>query len=121
MVNAGAIATTVLVKGKGQDQRLARLLRKFADLAGRPLDIDHAVYISERATGHRNRAINYLELNFGMIDEPVDEHLDLYFEQCSILVKVKRCREFRFVSEVRCCFSSLRTAFIPPSLLSAIL
>jgi glutaminase len=89
MVNAGAIATTALVKGKGHDQRLARLLRKFSDLAGRPLEIDHAVYISERTTGNRNRAIGYLELNFGMIDEPVDEHLDLYFEQCSILVSAR--------------------------------
>ncbi|HEV8721088.1 MAG TPA: glutaminase A [Candidatus Binatia bacterium] len=89
MVNAGAIATTALVKGKGHDQRLARLLRKFSDLAGRPLDIDHAVYISERTTGNRNRAIGYLELNFGMIDEPIDEHLDLYFEQCSILVSAR--------------------------------
>jgi glutaminase len=40
---------------------LARLLRKFSDLAGRPFDIDHAVYISERTTGNRNRAIGYLE------------------------------------------------------------
>src|SRR4029453_10675949 len=85
MVNAGAIATTALIRGKGHDQRLARLLGKFSDLAGRSLDIDHAVYVSERATGHRNRAIGYLELNFGMIDEPVNEHVDLYFEQCSIL------------------------------------
>lgn len=89
MVNAGAIATTALIKGTGHDQRLARLLGKFSDLAGRPLDVDHAVYISERATGHRNRAIGYLELNFGMIDEPVHEHLDLYFEQCSILVSAR--------------------------------
>jgi glutaminase len=89
MVNAGAIATTALIKGKGHDQRLARLLGKFSDLAGRSLEIDHGVYISERATGHRNRAIGYLELNFGMIEEPVNEHLDLYFEQCSILVSAR--------------------------------
>ncbi|MDP2606451.1 MAG: glutaminase A [Deltaproteobacteria bacterium] len=89
MVNAGAIATTALIKGTGHDQRLARLLGKFSDLAGRPLSIDHAVYTSERTTGHRNRAIAYLELNFGMIDEPVNEHLDLYFEQCSILVSAR--------------------------------
>ena len=89
MVNAGAIATTALIKGNGHDQRLARLLGKFSDLAGRALEIDHAVYVSERTTGHRNRAIGYLELNFGMIDEPVDEHLDLYFEQCSILVSAR--------------------------------
>lgn len=89
MVNAGAIATTALIKGTGHDQRLARLIAKFSDLAGRPLEIDHAVYVSERTTGHRNRAIGYLELNFGMVDEPVSEHLDLYFEQCSILVSAR--------------------------------
>lgn len=89
MVNAGAIATTALLKGNGHDQRLARMLDKFSALAGRSLEIDHAVYVSERATGHRNRAIGYLELNFGMLDEPVSEHLDLYFEQCSILVSAR--------------------------------
>lgn len=89
MVNAGAIATTALVKGEGHEQRLGRLLAKFGALAGRPVEIDHAVYLSERSTGHRNRAIGYLELNFGMIDGRVDEHLDLYFEQCSILVSAR--------------------------------
>ena len=89
MVNAGAIATTALVKGTGHDQRLARMLAKFSALAGRPLEIDHAIYVSERTTGNRNRAIGYLELNFGMIDEPIDEHLDLYFEQCAILVSAR--------------------------------
>ena len=53
------------------------------------MQIDQAVYVSERATGHRNRAIGYLELNAGMIAEPVEEHLDLYFEQCSILVSAR--------------------------------
>ena len=89
MVNAGAIATTALIKGEGHEQRRARLLAKFGAFAGRPVEIDHAVYLSERNTGHRNRAIAYLELNFGMIDERVDEHLDLYFEQCSILVSAR--------------------------------
>jgi glutaminase len=85
MVNAGAIATTALIKGANHEQRLARLLDKFADLSGQPAQVDHAVYRSERATGHRNRAIGFLELNAGMISEPIEEHLDLYFEQCSIL------------------------------------
>lgn len=89
MVNAGAIATTALIKGRGHDQRLARLLSKFSEFAGRPLEIDQAVHISERSTGHRNRAIGYLELNSGMVDEPVGEHLELYFEQCAILVSAR--------------------------------
>jgi glutaminase len=89
MVNAGAIATTALIKGADYEERATRLLDKFSALAGRPLEVDGSVYASERATGHRNRAIGYLELNSGMIDEPVTEHLDLYFQQCAILVNAR--------------------------------
>jgi glutaminase len=89
MVNAGAIAATALIQGANHKQRLERLLGKFSELCGRPVQIDHAVYRSERATGHRNRAIGFLELNAGMIAEPIDEHLELYFEQCSILVSAR--------------------------------
>jgi glutaminase len=89
MVNAGAIATTALLKGSHHQAREARLLDRFSALAGRALQIDNAVRTSERATGHRNRAIGYLELNAGMIEEPILEHLDLYFAQCSILVSAR--------------------------------
>jgi glutaminase len=89
MVNAGAIATTALTKGSNLDQRFASILGLFERFVGHPLRVDEAVYQSERATGHRNRAIAYLELNAGMLDEPIDEHLDLYFRQCSILVTAR--------------------------------
>ncbi|MGK7944274.1 MAG: glutaminase A [Microcystaceae cyanobacterium] len=89
MVNAGAIVTTSLVKGNGYQERFSRILNLFERLTGRELSVDEAVYQSEKSTGHRNRAIAYLELNSGMINEPVDEHLDLYFRQCSILVTAK--------------------------------
>lgn len=86
MVNAGAIATTALIDGANPEERLARIVDLFGRFAGRPLAIDHEVFLSERETGHRNRAIAWLERNFGMIDARLDEHLDLYFQQCSILV-----------------------------------
>lgn len=89
MVNAGAIATTALVQGQGFDQRFDRILRMFESFAGRSLSVDEAVFQSEKETGHRNRAIAYLELNAGMIEEPIAEHLDLYFRQCSILVTAR--------------------------------
>ena len=89
MVNAGAIVTVALIKGDGHDQRLRRVLDMFTRFAGRPVEIDRSVFFSERATGDRNRAIAYLERNFGMIDHRIDEHLDLYFEQCSVLVNAK--------------------------------
>jgi glutaminase len=90
MVNAGAIAAASLVKGDGPAERLDHVLEMFQRYVGHPVDVDMAVFTSERATGHRNRAIAYLMLNVGMIDERVDEALDLYFKQCSILVT---CRD----------------------------
>ncbi|MFO1071829.1 MAG: glutaminase A [Geminicoccaceae bacterium] len=86
MVNAGAIAATSLIRGRDLAERQARLLATFERCVGRPLAIDEGVYRSELATGHRNRAIAYLELNAGMIEGDVEAHLDLYFWQCAILV-----------------------------------
>ncbi len=89
MVNAGAISTTSLIKGNGTEERFNRILSMFSRYAGRQLTVDESVFESERATGHRNRAIAYLQLNSGMIEEPVNEHLDLYFRQCAILVSAR--------------------------------
>ncbi|MDB9375654.1 glutaminase A [Nodularia sphaerocarpa] len=89
MVNAGAIATTDLIKGKNGTERLKRLLAMFQRYTGRKHDIDVPVFLSEKSTGFRNRAIAYLMLNFGMVNNNIDETLDLYFQQCSILVNAK--------------------------------
>jgi glutaminase len=86
MVNAGAIASTAMVKGSSHAERLDRILNMFEAFAGRRLSMDDDVYRSESSTGHRNRAIAFLELNSGMIDGNVEDHLDLYFRQCSLLV-----------------------------------
>jgi glutaminase len=58
----------------------------FRRYAGRELNVDVSVFISEKSTGHRNRAIAHLMLNFGMMGPKVDETLDLYFQQCAVLV-----------------------------------
>lgn len=89
MVNAGAIAITSLVKGNGHDERQARILDMLSRFAGRALEIDRAVFQSEQSSGNRNRAIGYLQLSSGMIEEPLLEHLDLYFEQCSVLATAR--------------------------------
>ena len=86
MVNAGAIATTSLIKGSGPTERLNRMLDMFQRYIGHEIFVDISVFMSERTTGHRNRGMAHLMLNFGMIDEHIDEALDLYFQQCSVMV-----------------------------------
>jgi glutaminase len=86
LVNAGAIATADLIEGKDFADRIKRLLAMFGRYIGRGVHIDNAIFLSERTTGHRNRAISHLMLNFGMVSEKIPDSLELYFQQCSILV-----------------------------------
>jgi glutaminase len=95
MVNAGAITVTALLHRQHGTKAVAHLLDRFSAIAGRRLEIDQAVFESERRTGHRNRAIVHLLLNFGIVHEEAEAALDLYFQQCSILVT---CRDLAMMA-----------------------
>jgi glutaminase len=89
MVNSGAIAVTALLHLRYGDAAFELMLARFSEAAGRPLAIDPDVYESERRTGHRNRAIAHLLLNFGMVHDAAEAALDLYFRQCAIVVTTR--------------------------------
>jgi len=74
------------VPGATPADRLALVLEVFRRYLGHPVEIDWDVYRSEKSTGNRNRAIAYLMLSKGIIDDRVDETLDLYVAQCSVKV-----------------------------------
>jgi glutaminase len=86
MVNAGAIAVTDLVPGDSVDERIEQIRSMYERYLGRKPTVDLDVWASERETGNRNRAIAYLMLSRGIIEDRVEETLDLYFGQCSVLV-----------------------------------
>jgi glutaminase len=90
MVNAGAIAIASLIKGNTHAAGVRHFVEKMQQAAGRELAIDSSVLASESLTGNRNRAIAYLMLNFGVIDEDVNHTLHQYFSQCSLLAN---CRD----------------------------
>ncbi|HEY3963976.1 MAG TPA: glutaminase A [Planctomycetaceae bacterium] len=94
MVNAGAIATADLVKGADHPERVGRMLDMFGRYVGHDVFVDNKVFMSERVTGHRNRAITHLMRNFDMIGDRFEESLELYFQQCSILVT---CRDLAMI------------------------
>ena len=90
MVNSGAITVSALLYEIHGRRATDHIVARFSAAAGRPLTIDQAVFESERRTGHRNRAIAHLLLNFGMMPEEAEAALDVYFAQCSIQVT---CRD----------------------------
>lgn len=89
MVNAGAIACCSLIADHAGDGAFDLIHGTLSKLAGHPLDVDEAVFASERDTGDRNRAIAYLLRTYGGIAGDVDHVLDIYFRQCSILVTAR--------------------------------
>lgn len=86
MINAGAIVTTSLIKGD-KDEKFNRILELTRLLTNNStLNINTTVYLSEKETGDKNRAMAYLMKSRDIINGNVDDILDTYFKQCSIEV-----------------------------------
>lgn len=85
MVNAGAIALCTLIKGDSYEEKFARLLKLTQKMAGNSsLEVDEAVYLSEKTTGNKNRALAYMMKAYGMLDDKVEDVINCYFRACSI-------------------------------------
>src|SRR5216684_3802397 len=68
MVNSGAIACSGLIfeaEGENAAEYIRSALGRFA---GRELGVDEQVFLSERETGDRNRAIAYLLRNYAVVE-----------------------------------------------------
>lgn len=87
MINAGAIALCTLVEGETYADKFSRLLALTKKLSGNSeLCVNEAVYLSEKATGNKNRALAYMLKAYRMIDGDIEEVLDVYFKACSMQV-----------------------------------
>ena len=85
MINAGAIVTTSLIFGETQEKKVERILNFLRRATNNPnIGINEEIYLNEKATGDRNRALAYYMKSTGALEGDVEEVLDLYFKQCSI-------------------------------------
>src|SRR5262245_32208042 len=89
LVNAGAIATTSMVKGANADEIWAKIIQTYNDFAGRQLSVNQEVYKSESDTNQSNQAIAALMHAYGLIKENPERATDLYTKQCSVSVNAK--------------------------------
>ena len=98
MVNMGAIVMCTLIRGDSYEERFRRLLALTRRLAGdETIDVDEAVYHSEKSHGSKNRALAYLLKSYGLLEDDVEEVLDCYFRACSIQVD---CRALAHIGAV---------------------
>lgn len=91
-INAGAIAVTdTIVSGHKPREALGDILRFMQFLADDvSVKIDETVAASEQRTGFRNAALaNYMK-SFGVLDNPVEHTLGVYFHHCAIAMS---CRQ----------------------------
>ena len=91
-INPGAIAVTDLILSGHQPREvLGEILRFMRFLAeDQTITIDEKVAASEQRTGFRNAALaNYMK-SYGVLDNPVDLTLGVYFHQCAIAMS---CRQ----------------------------
>lgn len=98
MINAGAIATTSMIAGASPEERMGRIIDLACKLSDNPnIGINESVYLSEKATGNRNRSLAYFMKSYNVIEGDVEEVLDMYFRHCSIEMD---CRDIARIGSV---------------------
>ncbi len=91
-INAGAIAVTDLIlSGHEPREAIGEILRFMRFLSDdSSIAIDKAVAASEQRTGFRNMALAHYMKSFGVLENPVDFTLGVYFHHCAIAMS---CRQ----------------------------
>mgnify|MGYP005852826881 FL=1 len=89
LVNAGAIATTSLVKGESAEEKWESIVSKLSSFAGRRLEMNEPVYISEAGDNKRNLASAYLLNSYEKIYFDPEESVDVYTKQCALNVSAR--------------------------------
>ena len=85
MIKTGAIALCTLIKGPTYTEKFNRLLDFTREIADNPnIELDESIYLSEKATGNKNRALAYMLKAYGMINDNIEDVVDCYFRACSI-------------------------------------
>ncbi|AZU64376.1 glutaminase [Neobacillus mesonae] len=89
MINAGALTVASLLGGRSSLEKIESFLIFFEKMVGKRPSINEEVFQSEWQTAHRNRALAYYLKETGFLESTVEEALEVYLKQCSIVVNTE--------------------------------
>lgn len=96
MINAGAIATASCCVG--QQDPFGEFLMLTRRLCGRDtIQLNEAVYLSEKKAGMRNRSMAYLMQSDNILECDAEVALDLYFRMCSVNVTAQDLANYALI------------------------
>ena len=85
--NGGAMATTSLLYEKDKRKFAKNIIDNMSEFAGRKLYVSNKIYKSELLHSEHNLAIAYLLKSYGKFYGDVETCIDIYTQQCSVMVK----------------------------------
>lgn len=89
-INGGAITTISLIKGSCPLERFEKILDLIKKMTNNDtINYNEEIYLSEKETGHRNKAIAYFLKGANILEGDVDEILETYFKICSVEARVE--------------------------------
>lgn len=89
-INSGAIVLASILPYSDGDAKVDAILDLARQLTGNPsIHINEDVYLSEKLTGERNRALAYFLSSTQCMEGEVEEVLDVYFKHCSIEITAR--------------------------------
>jgi len=84
--NGGAIATTSLLYENDKKRSERNIIENMSKFAGKKLHVDQKIYKSEILSSSHNLALAYLLDSYDRFYAPVEESVDIYTKQCSVMV-----------------------------------
>ncbi|MBS3747273.1 MAG: glutaminase [Wenzhouxiangellaceae bacterium] len=98
MINAGALVIADLLI-ENCDEPVAEILNLVAELTGETISLDPATAAAEEQFSDRNRAMGSLMAAFDNLVNPLDQVLDVYNKQCSLMMSARQlARSVRFLA-----------------------
>ena len=98
LINSGAIMSASMVKPEcNDDKRFEYMIDTWKSIVGKDnIGFDNAVYLSEKNTANRNRALAYLMMENNIYPENtnINKTLEFYFQLCSITMNCKSMAKY---------------------------